>query len=89
VALLAEAEVMPVQIRCEPTTLTKGDKWWRVPPRPPHYSFVVSEPFRAARFQRAGEAQAVAARRLTRHLETVLVPAAPRAQGEVAALTLS
>ncbi len=89
VALLSEAQVLPVQIRCEPVTLTKGEKWWQVPERPPHYSFVISEPFDAARFQRTEEAQAPAARRLTRHLETVLVPAVSPAQGEVAALSLT
>lgn len=82
VALLSEAEVVPVQIRCEPTTLTKGERWWRVPERPPHYTFVIGEPFDAARFRRGELAQGSAARRLTRHLETLLVPApAPAPEG--------
>lgn len=88
VALLANADVVPVQIRCEPATLTKGEKWWQVPARPPHYTFVVGAPFDAVRFLRAGEAPGAAARRLTRHLESVLVPANVRPQGEVAALSL-
>ncbi len=89
VALLSNAEVVPVQIRCEPATLIKGEKWWQVPERPPHWTFVVSAPFDACRQMHADDAPAVAARRLTRHLESVLVPASARPQVEAEAAALS
>jgi 1-acyl-sn-glycerol-3-phosphate acyltransferase len=41
VALRAAAVVTPVYIRCQPTTLTKAEPWYRIPPRRPHFSFVV------------------------------------------------
>jgi 1-acyl-sn-glycerol-3-phosphate acyltransferase len=93
VALLSEAEVTPVQIRCEPTTLIKGERWWQVPERPPRYRFMVGEPFSIARFKLDASAHSSAARRLTHYLEAVLVPAPAAcpmpAQAKVAALSLS
>lgn len=43
VALRAAAAVTPVYIRCEPTTLTKSEPWYRIPPRRPHFSFWVGD----------------------------------------------
>jgi 1-acyl-sn-glycerol-3-phosphate acyltransferase len=80
IALQSGVEVVPVQIRCEPITLTKGLKWYQVPERTPHYRFTALPPLRADRYQLEGEPQGHAARRLTAHFETVLtaelVPAA-------------
>ena len=52
VALRAATTVCPVYIRCRPTTLTKAEPWYRIPPRRPHFSLVVGEdidltPYRA------------------------------------------
>jgi 1-acyl-sn-glycerol-3-phosphate acyltransferase len=52
VALRAARIVTPVLIRCEPTTLTKAEPWYQIPPRRPHFSLVVGpdfelEPYRA------------------------------------------
>ena len=33
VAVRGGVDVAPVRIRCEPPTLTRGEKWWQVPPR--------------------------------------------------------
>ncbi len=41
IAIRAARIVTPVYVRCEPTTLTKAEPWYRIPPRRPHYSFVV------------------------------------------------
>lgn len=46
VALRAAAQVTPVYIRCEPITLTKGEPWYRIPSRRPHFSLAVGEDFR-------------------------------------------
>jgi 1-acyl-sn-glycerol-3-phosphate acyltransferase len=43
VALRAAAVVTPVYIRCEPTTLTKSEPWYRIPPRRPHFSLSVGD----------------------------------------------
>lgn len=43
IALRAAASVTPVYIRCQPTTLTKAEPWYRIPPRRPHISLVVGE----------------------------------------------
>ncbi len=43
VALRAARSVTPVYIRCEPTTLTKAERWYRIPLRRPHFSLVVGE----------------------------------------------
>lgn len=52
VALRAAKIVTPVYIRCEPTTLTKAEPWYRIPPRRPQFTLVVGEdldlhPYRA------------------------------------------
>lgn len=75
IALASGAEVLPVQIRCEPITLTKHAAWWQVPERPAHYRFTVGEPFRADGLAEPGETPAAAARRLTERLQALLVPA--------------
>jgi len=82
IALGAAVPIIPVQICCEPITLTKGQKWYQVPERTPHYSFVVGAPLPAARFAATpGESTSQAARRLTRQLQAVLVPS-PDSLGE-------
>lgn len=43
VALRAAAVLTPVYIRCEPTTLTKAEPWYRIPPRRPHFTLSVGE----------------------------------------------
>ncbi len=52
VALRAAVAVTPVYIRCQPTTLTKAEPWYRIPPRRPHFSLTVGDdldlqPYRA------------------------------------------
>lgn len=41
VALRAAAAVTPVYIRCEPTTLTKAEPWYRITRRRPRFTLVV------------------------------------------------
>ena len=43
VALRAAKAVTPVYIRCEPTTLTKAEPWYRIPARRVHFSLEVGE----------------------------------------------
>lgn len=53
VALRAAAVVTPVYIRCQPTTLTKAEPWYRIPPRRPHFSLHVGEDLDLSRYQHA------------------------------------
>lgn len=41
IALAAQRPFTPVVISCHPATLLKGQKWYEVSPRPPHYRFRV------------------------------------------------
>lgn len=68
IALAADVEVLPVTVTCEPSTLFKGNPWYRVPERRFHMKVVVGEPVAAANFRHEGEAPARAARRLTQWL---------------------
>lgn len=43
IALRAAAVVTPVYIRCAPTTLTKAEPWYRIPPRRVRFSLEVGE----------------------------------------------
>jgi len=68
VAVRGECDITPVLIRCEPPTLGKGGKWYRVPPRRVHYRLEVRDDIRIDDFLAPGS-PAIAARRLTRHLQ--------------------
>lgn len=78
IALQSGAPVVPVQISCEPITLTKSLKWYQVPERTPHYSFKVLPALQAESYRHAEEPTAQAARRLTAQFETLLTPAEAR-----------
>ena len=47
VALAADADIVPVTIRCEPMTLTKSEPWYRIPARRPHWTLSVGQAFPA------------------------------------------
>ena len=42
-ATLTGAPVQPVTITCDPPTLIKGEKWWRLPPRTPLFTVSVND----------------------------------------------
>lgn len=69
IAIRGALDVTPVLIRCTPPTLGKGEKWYRVPSRRFHMRIEVLPDIPVAPFL-AGSAEALAARRLTEHLET-------------------
>jgi len=67
IALRAAASVTPVYIRCQPTTLTKAEPWYRIPARRPHFTLIVGEdidlqPYRSAPLP-------IASRELNEHLQ--------------------
>jgi 1-acyl-sn-glycerol-3-phosphate acyltransferase len=65
IALAADAEILPVTITCDPPTLSKGNRWYRVPLRRFHMHAVVGTPIAARAFIRENEAPGRTARRLT------------------------
>ena len=70
IALESGAPILPVSIRCEPVTLTKGLPWYRVSSRRAQFTIAVGDAYSAERFLvEAGASASVAARRLTHHWE--------------------
>ena len=61
--------VTPVLINCQPPTLGKGDKWWRVPPRRVQFRLEVRDDIDTHSFTSGGTSEVMAARRLTEHLQ--------------------
>jgi 1-acyl-sn-glycerol-3-phosphate acyltransferase len=51
IAIRAARVVTPVYIRCEPTTLTKSEPWYRIPARRPHFTLAVGEDFDLGEFR--------------------------------------
>jgi 1-acyl-sn-glycerol-3-phosphate acyltransferase len=68
IALAAHRDLRPVTITCDPITLHKGNAWYRVPPRRPHWVISVGDPILVAAFLAVGEPQSLAARHLTQAL---------------------
>ena len=67
IALRAAKVVTPVFIRCDPPTLAKGDPWYRVPVRRPHFSLRVGADLDPEPFRR-GAPQPIAAREFNEQL---------------------
>lgn len=69
VALKSGLPIMPVLIDCSPSTLTKREKWYHIPPRPFHLRIEVLAPISASRWVEGSEIETIAARKLNRGLE--------------------
>lgn len=69
IAVRGSFDVTPVVIRCEPPTLGKGEKWWRVPLRRARFRIEVRDDIDINRFIADGTAEPIAARRLTDYLQ--------------------
>ncbi|MBV6321009.1 lysophospholipid acyltransferase family protein [Duganella violaceipulchra] len=69
IAVRGARDITPVLIRCEPATLAKGDKWWRVPPRRVLISIDVQDDLEVAAFTEDGASDVMAARHLTEFLQ--------------------
>ncbi len=68
IALAARRSLRPVTITCDPITLFKGNAWYRVPDRKPHWVIAVGDPIAIGQFVEPGEALPLAARHLTQAL---------------------
>nr|WP_315395875.1 lysophospholipid acyltransferase family protein [uncultured Duganella sp.] len=68
IAVRGARAMTPVLIRCEPATLGKGARWWRVPPRRVLIQLDVQDDLAIEPFTR-GASDVMAARRLTEFLQ--------------------
>ena len=68
IAVRGRIDVTPVLVTCQPRTLAKGEKWYRVPSRRFHLRIEVLPDIPVGPFLAAG-GEALAARRLTESLE--------------------
>jgi 1-acyl-sn-glycerol-3-phosphate acyltransferase len=50
IALRADATILPAIIDCEPMFLTKGEPWYRIPSRAPHFDIRILPPVRPGAF---------------------------------------
>jgi 1-acyl-sn-glycerol-3-phosphate acyltransferase len=69
IAVRAQCNVTPVLIGCAPLMLVKGERWWRLPCGPSHYSIEVQEDIDVRSFIAEAGNNVLAARRLTDHLQ--------------------
>jgi len=71
IAMRAKAPIRLVTVTCDPPTLLKGEPWYRIPPRRPHWVIRVHEriePEDLAVYE-ADAAEPIAVRRLCAHVE--------------------
>lgn len=62
VALMAEIDITPITISCEPATLLRNQKWYQIPKRPPHYTIhilpdIAIEPYLALKTMHSQKAR--------------------------------
>lgn len=69
IAIRGARTVTPVLIACDPPTLAKGDKWWRVPARSVQFRIEVKDDIDVACFTTDGTTEVMAVRHLTTHLQ--------------------
>ena len=69
IAVRGARDVTPVVIDCQPPTLGKGDKWWRVPERFVQFRLEVKDDIAIDAFLGGGASEVMAVRHLTDHLQ--------------------
>ena len=69
IAVRGARAMTPVLIRCDPLTLGKGEKWWRVPPRRVLIRIDVQDDLAIEGFMEGGASEVMAARQLTDFLQ--------------------
>ena len=72
IALQAEAEILPITIRCSPTTLTKQEKWYQIPQKKFTLSLDVGDHIKLSPIVE-NASRSLATRRVTRYLEQYFI----------------
>ncbi|HKE96982.1 MAG TPA: lysophospholipid acyltransferase family protein [Povalibacter sp.] len=68
VGIRSATRVTPVYIRCDPITLTKGEPWYRIPLRRPHFSLSVGDDYALAEY-RAMQSIPLGSRAFNAHIQ--------------------
>lgn len=69
IAIQANKNITPVVLTCQPSTLTKAEKWYQIPPKKFHYTMTVHDELDIHAIIAGAKNPSSAARRLTRALE--------------------
>ncbi len=69
IAISSRCDITPILIECNPATLRKHQRWYQIPPSPPHFIFTVLPPIAIAPYLNGDEVQGRRARKLTAFLE--------------------
>lgn len=69
IAVRGLCDITPVLIRCAPPMLAKGEKWWRLPFHPSHFTIEVKEDIAVQPFIARAGSDLLAVRHLTDHLQ--------------------
>ena len=64
IAIRCAGDFVPVVINCEPTTLSKGDPWYRIPEHTAQFSLRVGDVIETARYREPYERHSLSARKL-------------------------
>jgi 1-acyl-sn-glycerol-3-phosphate acyltransferase len=72
IALQAEADILPMTIRCSPTTLTKQEKWYQIPQKKFTLSLDVGDHIKLSPIVE-NASRSLATRRVTRYLEQYFI----------------
>jgi len=68
IALAAGVPVQLVHLTCNPSTLSKAEHWYEIPPKRPCFQLRVGDTLDVGEFLVRGEHRSLASRRLTRVL---------------------
>ena len=68
IALRCDADMLPVTIRCKPSTLTKNEAWFSIPDKKANFSLMVGNTIKVNDFIKQDQSLSVSARRLTDHI---------------------
>ena len=69
IALKCERDLVPVTIRCNPTTLTKNEPWYRIPEQKANFSLSVGGIIEVQAFNEKNQSRSIGARKLTKYIE--------------------
>lgn len=69
IAVRGARDMTPVRISCQPSTLGKGEKWWKVPARRVQFRIAVQDDLAIDGFTGGGASDVMAARALTTYLQ--------------------
>ncbi|MFA9440365.1 lysophospholipid acyltransferase family protein [Uliginosibacterium sp. sgz301328] len=89
IAVRGRRTMTPIVIQCDQPMLFKGQKWWRVPRRRPHYVFRVEDDIAVEDITDVSAGEARAARVVTDYLRDYFTTRAGAAAAALSALALS